>query len=224
MQAQQDFKVHSRLTCSCGFTYIWLLLFIAFSGIGLSVAGMSWQYQVRAEKEKQLLFVGAEFRNAINSYYSTMPDTVKSCLTSLNDLLIDKRKPGIKRHLRKIYLDPMTGKADWNFVTQQGCIVGIFSRSTLTPYKKKGFNLADAQLAGAKNYKEWVFSISISNNLKSPEEISRSQQSNEVLGNDVSAIRPSVEGRKLVNENKKDSSTKSGRICNPGDCLKKKEK
>jgi len=140
-----------------GFTYIGLLLLIAISGVGLSVAGMSWQYQVRAEKEKQLLFVGAEFRNALKSYYTSTPDAAKVYPSSLNDLLLDKRLPNIKRHLRKIYLDPMTGKADWGLVTQQGHIVGIYSLSSLAPYKQHGFDAADAKLAGKKSYREWVF-------------------------------------------------------------------
>ena len=140
-----------------GFTYIGLLLFIAITGVGLSVAGKSWEYQVRAEKEKQLLFVGAEFRNAINSYYASTPEAAKVYPTSLNDLLLDKRMPNIKRHLRKIYLDPMTGKADWGVIKQQGRIVGIYSRSMLTPYKQKRFNPAEAIFAGAKSYRDWIF-------------------------------------------------------------------
>ena len=140
-----------------GFTYVGLLLFIAITGIGLSVAGISWQYQARTEKERQLLFVGAEFRNAINSYYDSTPNAVKVYPLSLNDLLLDNRMPSIKRHLRKIYPDPITGKLDWDLVTQQGRIVGIYSHSTLVPYKQKGFNEAEAKFAGAKSYKGWVF-------------------------------------------------------------------
>lgn len=149
----RDFNPHG------GFTYIGLLILIAITGVGLSVAGVSWQYQVRSEKEKQLLFVGAEFRNAINSYYASTPDAAKVYPQRLNDLLLDTRTPNIKRHLRKIYPDPMTGKADWGFATQQGRIVGIYSQSTLAPYKQKGFNVADAKLAGAKSYMDWIFGI-----------------------------------------------------------------
>jgi type II secretory pathway pseudopilin PulG len=140
-----------------GFTYIGLMLFIAITGVGLSLVGMSWQYQVRSEKEKQLLFVGAEFKNALNSYYISSPNAAKIYPTSLNDLLLDKRMPNIKRHLRKIYLDPMTGKADWGFVIQQSRIVGIYSRSSLEPYKQTRFNAADAKLNGAKRYRDWIF-------------------------------------------------------------------
>lgn len=157
MRAKQDFCIHIGTIYNRGFTYIGLLLFIAITGIGLSVVGISWQYQVRTDKEKQLLFVGAEFKNAINSYYASTPDAAKVYPANLNDLLLDKRMPIIKRHLRKIYLDPMTGKADWGLVTQQGRIVGIYSQSTLAPFKKKGANPAEANLAGAKSYKDWLF-------------------------------------------------------------------
>ena len=159
MRAKRDFKAFSGLASNGnrGFTYIGLLLFIAITGVGLSVAGMSWQYQIRAEKEKQLLFVGAEFRNAINSYYASSPNEAKVYPASLKDLLLDNRMPNIKRHLRKIYLDPMTGNADWGVVTQQGRIVGIYSRSSLVPYKQSRFNAADANFAGSRRYKEWSF-------------------------------------------------------------------
>jgi len=154
MQALRDITATNS---NNGFTFIGLLIFIAITGLGLSVAAMSWQYQVRAEKEKQLLFVGSEFRDAINSYYASSPNAAKVYPASLNDLLLDKRMPNIKRHLRKIYPDPMTGKINWGVIRQQGRIVGIYSQSTLAPYKQKGFNPADAKLAGSKRYKDWIF-------------------------------------------------------------------
>ena len=157
LNGKKTMRVQLNRKFNYGFTYIGLLLFIAITGLGLSVAGMSWQYQVRAEKEKQLLFVGSEFRDAINSYYATTPDAVKVYPQSLSDLLLDKRTPYVKRHLRKIYIDPMTGKADWGLVTRQGRIMGIFSKSTLAPYKQKGFNVADAKMAGVQSYQEWIF-------------------------------------------------------------------
>jgi type II secretory pathway pseudopilin PulG len=157
LSGKQAMRVRLNRKFNKGFTYIGLLLFIAITGIGLSVAGMSWQYQVRAEKEKQLLFVGAEFRNAIDSYYASTLDASKVYPISLNDLLLDKRMPTIKRHLRKIYLDPITGKADWGLVTQQGRIVAIFSKSTLAPFKRNGFNEGNANFVGLRHYKDWIF-------------------------------------------------------------------
>jgi len=165
-----------------GFTYIGLLLFIAITGLGLSLAGLSWQYQVRAEKEKQLLFVGSEFRDAINSYYASSPNAAKDYPASLNDLLLDKRLPNIKRHLRKVYLDPITGKSDWGFETQQGRIVGIYSKSTLAPYKQKGFNVVDANFLGQKRYKDWIFlSVGVENKSQSsPSSLRNGSEKNSV--------------------------------------------
>ena len=148
---------NSPLVSNAGFTYIGLLLFIAIIGIGLSVAGLSWQYQVRTDKELQLLFVGGQFRAAINNYYESTPSASKVYPLSLNDLLLDKRMPNIKRNLRQIYLDPMTGNADWGLVTQQGRIVGIYSSSTLKPIKNKGFSVADAKFSVAASYQDWIF-------------------------------------------------------------------
>jgi len=151
MSARVGFLTHS------GFTYIGLLLFIAIFGIGFSVIGMSWEYQVRSEKEKQLLFVGSEFRKAINSYYTYAPDAIKVYPSSLNDLLLDRRVSTIKRHLRKIYVDPMTGQPNWFLLKEQGRIIGIYSRSNLVPFKKTAFDEANAGFAFKKSYQEWIF-------------------------------------------------------------------
>jgi len=133
------------------------MIFIAITGIGLSVAGLSWQYQVRSEKEQQLLFVGGQFRLAIKSYYEAAQGDAKLYPLTLNDLLLDRRMPNVRRHLRQIYLDPITGKLDWGLVTQQGRIVGVFSPSTLAPLKHSGFNDADKSFSVAKSYQDWIF-------------------------------------------------------------------
>ncbi len=140
-----------------GFTYLGLMMFIAITGIVLSVAGISWQYQVRAEKEQQLLFVGEQFKSAINGYYISSLGDTKLYPLSLDDLLLDKRVPNVRRHLRQIYVDPMTGKGDWGLVKQQGRIVGVFSTSSLKPFKLSGFKDGEADFSGAKSYQDWIF-------------------------------------------------------------------
>lgn len=203
-----------------GFTYIGLLLFITITGIGLSVAGMSWQYQVRAEKEKQLLFVGAEFRNAINSYYASTPNAMKAYPSSLNDLLLDKRMPTIKRHLRKIYLDPITGKADWGYETKQGRIVGIYSQSKLNPLKKGGFDLVDAGLSNSRSYNEWIFTSNVANSLKSLEGVVSTKQSSTEVVNDPSLKVAPFEDQSSVSGDNKTVLEGSQTNCSLGDCLK----
>jgi hypothetical protein len=72
-------------------------------------------------------------------------------------LLADKRYPAIRRHLRRVYADPMTGAADWTLLKQQGAIVGVASRSSRVPLKRDGFAVADRAFAEAGSYAGWRF-------------------------------------------------------------------
>ena len=45
-----------------GFTYIGLLLLIAFMGISLAATGVVWSKVQQRQKERQLLFSGNQFR------------------------------------------------------------------------------------------------------------------------------------------------------------------
>jgi hypothetical protein len=60
------------------------------------------------------------------------------------------------RHLRRIYPDPMTGKADWVLVTAGERIVGVHSRSEHSSFKRY-FEDADAAFNGTEHYAQWVF-------------------------------------------------------------------
>lgn len=142
---------------SAGFTYIGLLLMMAIAGIALGAAGLSWQNTLRAEREQELLFIGGQYRDALNSYFLSTPSGINSYPVALQDLLQDKRYPGIKRHLRKLYADPMTGRTDWGLVRQQGRIVGIYSQSQAAPLKHKGFSGDDMPFTNAVSYRRWVF-------------------------------------------------------------------
>jgi type II secretory pathway pseudopilin PulG len=153
----QSGNLNVNLKHSGGFTYIGLLLLIAIAGIGLSAAGLSWQYQVKSEKERQLLFAGRQIASAIQSYFDSSTSEVKVYPLTLNDLLLDKRAPNIKRHLRQIYSDPMTGKPNWGLVKLQGHIVGVYSTSQAKPIKKAGFSLTETSFTGARSYQDWIF-------------------------------------------------------------------
>jgi hypothetical protein len=111
------------------------------------------------EKEKELLFVGKEFRNAIASYAKATPGPVPRYPVKLEDMLNDNRYPGVKRHLRRIYRDPMTGKTEWGLIPAPGGgIQGVYSLSTDKPLKVSGFDYDDRMLVGAATYADWRFS------------------------------------------------------------------
>ena len=133
---------------------------MVFLGIALAAIGTVWTTTVRRDREAQLLFVGTAFRSAIGSYYASGP-LAHQLPHELDDLVQDKRVPLPRRHLRRIYLDPMTGRADWRILRDpDGGIVGVSSSSQQAPIKRANFAPEDAQFASAKCYCEWKFEFS----------------------------------------------------------------
>jgi type II secretory pathway pseudopilin PulG len=137
-----------------GFTYLTLLLLIAVLAVVLSETAEIWHTAVQREKEAELLFVGQQFRNAIGSYFRDHAHYPHD----LTDLLKDPQQAATRRYLRRIYRDPITGKAEWGVVQQaNGEIVGVHSLSDAQPIKVAGFSRDDSGFAGAKKYSEWTF-------------------------------------------------------------------
>lgn len=140
-----------------GFIYLSLLFIVAVMGIAASATGYVWSTVAARNKEEELLFRGGEIKKAVSSYYQESPGA-KSYPRNLEDLLKDPRYPVIRRHLRKIYQDPVTGKADWeNIKAPQGGIMGVKSRSEKEPFKKKNFAEEYAGFEGKSRYSEWEF-------------------------------------------------------------------
>lgn len=98
-----------------GFVYLWALFSVVLAGIVMAGTVQVWQIKSQRAKEAELLFIGEEFRRAIMSYYNS---GTKQYPDSLEDLLKDERSPNIKRHLRKIYVDPITNTAEWGIVEE----------------------------------------------------------------------------------------------------------
>jgi len=141
-----------------GFTYIGLLAVIVVIGIMTSVIGQTWKSMAQVEKEKELIWRGNQFRNAIQNYYNlgaihgnpTYP-------ADLKDLLKDPRTAGTRRYIRRIYVDPITGKDDWVPILSNDRIVGVRSASDGAPLKRDNFEPADESFRGKTRYSEWTF-------------------------------------------------------------------
>ncbi len=151
--------MNSRLLAGTqfGFTYLWTLFAVAFVGIGMMVTAELWTTTVKREREVELIYAGRQFRDAIGRYYESTPGVAKQYPPSLEELLHDSRFPSIKRHLRKIFPDPVTGKPDWELVRLNGRIVGIKSRSIATPIKVAGFDWTESSFQGKEKYADWIF-------------------------------------------------------------------
>jgi type II secretory pathway pseudopilin PulG len=151
-----------------GFTYIGLLMVVAIAGIGMAGVGTVWHQDAQREREKELLFIGQAYRNAIGSYYENSPSTTKEFPQTLQDLIIDTRFPIVKRHIRQLYADPFARDKDWNFVLQQGKITGIYSSSLLKPIKKAGLPPEFEAFEAAEKYEDWRFVYAPGGALPSP--------------------------------------------------------
>lgn len=141
-----------------GFTYLSLLFMITVLGIAAGAAGKYWSTEARRSSEEELLFRGMQIRAAIASYHDTSPGA-KAYPGSLDELLLDKRHPVTRRHLRRLYTDPMTGKADWQLIEAPGGsgIMGVRSSSEKEPLKKKGFPDGLVGFEESGSYGQWEF-------------------------------------------------------------------
>ena len=124
-----------------------------------------WVTLSKREKEKELVFVLGQFHQAL-LLYSRGPmaapqpagirliPAIDTLPQQLEELLKDPRAPGVRRYLRKIYVDPMTGKAEWGLVRRQGRIIGVYSLSDDAPVGRK-YTLADIDFETAAKYSDW---------------------------------------------------------------------
>jgi type II secretory pathway pseudopilin PulG len=170
-----------------GMTLLVVIFMVVVLGLAMGMTGMVWKTVVQRDREEQLLWVGNQYRLAIESYANAMvgqggqvagaaavptvgqQETVAAAYpSSLDDLLKDPRFPGTVRHIRKLYKDPMTGK-DFELIraggtvtgltvaTAAGGIMGVVSTSKEEPFKKSGFAEEYKDFDNASSYQDWQF-------------------------------------------------------------------
>jgi type II secretory pathway pseudopilin PulG len=137
--------------------YLALLIVIAAMGGALATTGSLWQQVQQREKERDLLFVGLQFRRAIQQYYENSPGQKKYPPT-LDALLLDERMPTIRRYLRRPFRDPLTNAREWGLVlAPQGGIIGVHSLAEGRPIKQENFPAELDWQGGKQRYVEWQF-------------------------------------------------------------------
>lgn len=143
-----------------GYIYLWTLFSITLAGVALAGLGQMWQTAAQREKEIELLYVGDQFRLAIEAFYnnSTSANRSQRYPESLTDLLKDESSIVTKRYLRKIYMDPMTNSFEWGLIKQgEKGITGVYSLSKKIPIKRANFPEKYAAFSKAKSYQDWKF-------------------------------------------------------------------
>lgn len=149
----------ARRRFDAGFTYVGLVVFVAILGlVGAATLKVDALLR-RAQAEQELLEIGAAYSEALRSYAAATPRGFPPLPPTLQDLLKDPRFPGTRRHLRKIFVDPITGGTEWG-IQYQGEKVGVlavYSLSQARPLKVANF---DARFQGFENKEhlsEWKF-------------------------------------------------------------------
>lgn len=146
-----------------GFTYLGLIIFVAIVGlVGAATLKVGSLLQ-RAAAEEELLEIGAAFSAALDSYAAATPRGATPYPPSIKELLKDPRFPGVRRHLRKVFVDPLTGKAEWGIEYLGDGDVGIVafhSLSNAQPLKIANFDSRFRGLDGKEKISQWRFTAS----------------------------------------------------------------
>jgi type II secretory pathway pseudopilin PulG len=139
-----------------GYAYLALLIMVASIALVASVMSLViYSRETRMEKEQELLFRGLAYKAAIKSYYNSSKGA-KTLPTDLKDLVLDPRFP-FKKHIRRLYMDPITGKM-WTLITAPGGgISGVASPSKTKPLKMKNFPEKLKKFEDSEHYSDWVF-------------------------------------------------------------------
>ncbi len=201
-----------------GYAYLALLFAVVLIGAGLGGAAQVWHTAMQRERERQLLWVGHQYRRAIRLYYTgagaggpanaanasqpavtvVVPSGPQTGVSGQGDvngtsnkagttatgvggapavgavgarpggpsrypptldaLVVDPRFQQIRRYLRKLYDDPVTGKNDWvPIMAPNGGVMGVHSLSEDTPFKQAGFSPDDNNFTGKTHYSQWEF-------------------------------------------------------------------
>ncbi|MBB5368336.1 MULTISPECIES: type II secretion system protein [unclassified Janthinobacterium] len=141
-----------------GFTYVAMLFALAMFGIGLAAVGVSWSAATQREREEELIQIGQAYVRAIGDYYAQAPGSVKTYPPTLQDLVEDRRFVGVRRHLRKVYLDPVGKGAQWGLVkAADGGIAGVYSLNEGVPLRRQPLLLPGAAPVMGARYADWKF-------------------------------------------------------------------
>jgi len=145
---------------SRGYGLVAVLVLVALTAFGLSVAAQSWSDAARRDKEQQLLRVGVLYVQALERYRRSSPGTDKRLPQELDELLVDQRFVGTVRHLRRLYPDPVGATGRWGVVRgDDGRIRGVHSLSEDEPLITGAVRRPGLRLEPARRYSDWKFVV-----------------------------------------------------------------
>lgn len=143
-----------------GFTYLGLIILITIIGLVGAASLKVGSLLQRAAAEEELLEIGAQFSEALRSYAAATPPGQMQLPPNLQALLRDPRFPTTpRRHLRKIFVDPVTGKTEWGilYLGDMVGVIGVYSLSPRRPLKIANFDSRFVNMDNREHISDWKF-------------------------------------------------------------------
>jgi type II secretory pathway pseudopilin PulG len=147
---------------AAGFSYVGIIVLVAIIGLVGATALKTDALARRAAAEQELLETGAGFICALDSYAAVTPEGQSAQPPTLQELVADQRFPVARHHLRKIPVDPATGKTEWGLIyknTHVG-IIGVYSLANAKPLKRTNFSAQFPNFENKAHLSDWVFMAS----------------------------------------------------------------
>ncbi len=148
---------HARAGGQHGLVLIALLLMLVLVGVGALAAAEVWATTRKREREVELLWIGDQYRRAVESYWKMTPGARKVLPSSISQLLNDDRFPNPVHHLRQAYRDPMAEDTEFERIVLNNALVGVHSTSKQVPMKQAQFPRRYQKFASAEDYSQWQF-------------------------------------------------------------------
>jgi len=148
-------------TGSGGFTYLSLMILVAIIALVAAASLKLGSVLQRSKAEMALLDIGAAFSDALKSYADATPPGQPPQPPSLRELLKDPRFPGTRRHLRKLFVDPVTGKPQWGvvYLGDKVGVLAVYSLSNDKPVKIGNFPTRFSGFESKNHISEWKFTM-----------------------------------------------------------------
>ncbi|MEY8688789.1 MAG: type II secretion system protein [Leptothrix sp. (in: b-proteobacteria)] len=142
-----------------GFTYLGVMFLVALLSLTAAMAGSAWSFIAQRDRERELMYVGREYRRAIERYRADHAQQPQPYPTQLSQLLGNREQLVIKRYLRRLYPDPISGSMEWGLLRNpQGGIVGLYSLSMRKPVRRSGAYIDESiDFKSARSHRDWVF-------------------------------------------------------------------
>lgn len=151
----------ARVSPRRGAVLLGFLVLLAGSGWTLAEWSQSAAHARQRQDEAELLWVGQQYKQALESYYNGTPRGVKVLPATLEELLEDRRFPQPVRHLRRLYRDPMSADGQWVVIRRGPQVIGVRSASERRPFRRSDFEPGLEHFDQAVTYAEWTFTAAL---------------------------------------------------------------